>query len=179
LATFRQRAFELAAGQYGYITSADAAKLEIPRIELVKLASRSGLRRVAYGLYRFDDLPSTRFDQFYEAVARVGRDAHLTGDAVLALHELGQVNPRRIRVGTPRRVERQLPDWIEMIKEAVPAESLTVYELVPSTTVAYAIAACVSTVMDSRLLGAVDRAENDGLITRQQAVALRTKIGAR
>jgi hypothetical protein len=81
-------------------------------------------------------------------------------------------------VGTPRRVERHVPDWIEKIRETVPAESLTVYELVPSTTVAYAIAACVSTVMGSRLLGAVDRAENDGLITRQQAVVLRNKIGA-
>jgi hypothetical protein len=60
-------------------------ELGIPNIELVKLSTRGGLRRVAYGLYRFNDLPSTRFDQFYEAVARVGRDAHLTGDAVLVV----------------------------------------------------------------------------------------------
>ncbi|MCU1400122.1 MAG: hypothetical protein JWN62_3231 [Acidimicrobiales bacterium] len=44
-----------------------------------------------------------------EAVLRVGADAYLTHDAVLAFHELAQVNPRLIRVGTPRRVRARMP----------------------------------------------------------------------
>ena len=179
MVTYRQRAWDLAVGQYGYVTSGEAAGLGIPHSDLVKLASRGNLRRVAYGLYRFDDLPSTRVDQFYEAVARVGRDAYLTGDAVLVFHDLAQVNPRRIRVGTPRRVDRQLPPWIELVREKVPADALTVYEQVPSTTVSYAIEACIATVIGERLLAAVDRAEQQGLVTRAEAVSLRGKIGPR
>ena len=92
--SYRRRLWDFAVGQYGYVRAADAHDLEIPVVELGKLAARGQIRHVAYGLYRFDDLPPTRFDRFFEAVARVGGDAHLTGDAVLALHELGQVNPR-------------------------------------------------------------------------------------
>ena len=114
--------WDFAVGQYGYVRAADAHDLEIPVVELGKLAARGQIRHVAYGLYRFDDLPPTRFDRFFEAVARVGGDAHLTGDAVLALHELGQVNPQVVRVGTSRRVRAQLPKWIAIERETLPAE---------------------------------------------------------
>jgi len=60
--------------------------------------------------------PSTSRDQFMEAVLRVGPKAYLTHDAVLALHNLGLVNPRRIRVGTPRRARPRLPDYVEVVQ---------------------------------------------------------------
>lgn len=172
--TYRYRARELALGQYGYITTEDARELGIPVIELGKLAARGQVRHVAYGLYRFDDLPPTQYDRFYEAAARVGRDAHLTGDAVLALHGLALVNPRQIRVGTPRRVRTALPDWIKLVHESIEPRHLTRYELIPSTTVAYAIRACASTVMSDRLATAVDEALAEGLVTPADARELRT-----
>lgn len=174
MATYRNQLWELATGQYGYVTTTDAAELGVPDVELRKIAARGRIRRVGHGLYRFDDLPPTRTDQFYEAVARVGPDAHLTGDAVLAFHELALVNPRRIRVGTGRRVQRQLPEWIEVIRENVPAAALTAYELVASTTVAYALEQCLPILMEERLVDAVNKAERDGLITRREAARLRT-----
>lgn len=48
-------------GQYGYVTAADARTLGIPMVELGKLAARGQIHHVAYGLYRFDDLPPTRY----------------------------------------------------------------------------------------------------------------------
>jgi len=81
------------------------------------------------GLYRFDDIPPSRYDQFYEALARVGGDAHLTGDAVLALHELALVIPRQVRVGTSRRVRAALPAWIKIVRESADLDDLTRYEL--------------------------------------------------
>ena len=177
-ATYRQRAKELALGQYGYLTTADAEELGIPKNELVKMAGRGDFRHVAHGLYRFEDIPSTPYDQFYEAVARVGAGAHLTGDAVLAFHNLALVNPRRIRVGTPRRVERRLPPWLEMVRQRIPLEDLTVYELVPSTTVARAIRDCVPIVMGDRLHAAVDEAVSQGLVRERDVQGLRDAINA-
>ncbi len=174
--TYRRRAWELAIGQYGYVRSADAHQLGIPVVELGKLAARGQIRHVAYGLYRFDDLPPTRYDQFFEAVARVGSDAHLTGDAVLALHNLALVNPRRIRVGTARRVRTQLPEWIQVVNETVDTSDLTTYELIPSTTVAHAMAACSDTVMSERLLTAVDDARRQGLLTAIEEADLRAEL---
>lgn len=174
--TYRQRAWELAIGQYGYVTTADAHELGIPVIELGKLSARGQIRHVAYGLYRFDDLPPTRYDTFFEAVARVGRDAHLTGDAVLALHNLALVNPRQIRVGVARRVRAELPGWIEVVREEVAPEDLTRYELIPSTTVAHAIRACQGTVMSDRLLTAIGDARREGLITADEDRDLRDEL---
>lgn len=167
----------MAIGQYGYVTTADARSLGIPVIELGKLAARNQVRHVAYGLYRFDDLPPTRYDQFFEAVARVGKDAHLTGDAVLALHNLALVNPRQVRVGTTRRVRSTLPAWIKVVNEAVDPDELTRYELIPSTTVAHALRACSGTVMSDRLVTAVDEARREGLITTTEARELRHEFG--
>src|SRR5688572_25436351 len=113
--TYRRRLRELALDQYGYVTTANAEQIDVPAVELRKLASRGGLAHVAYGLYRFDDVPVTHRDDFMEAVLRVGRDAYVTHDAVLALHDLGLVNPRRIRVGTPHRVRSRIPDQIEVV----------------------------------------------------------------
>ena len=45
------------------------------------------VEHVAYGLYRFDDSPRTGKEELIEAVLRVGAEAFLTHDSVLALHE--------------------------------------------------------------------------------------------
>lgn len=174
--TYRQRLWDFAVGQYGYVRTADARDLEIPAVELAKLAARGMIRNVAYGLYRFDDLPPTRFDRFFEAVARVGEGAHLTGDAVLALHELGQVNPNVVRVGTPRRVRAEMPGWIAVVRETLPDGALTSYESIPSATVAHAIRSCRDTVMSDRLLDAVEDGRRQGLLTPAEQRAFRTDL---
>ena len=74
-----------------------------------------------------------------EAVLRAGPGAYLTHDAVLALHDLGQVNPRRIRIATPKRARPHTPDYVEIIKRDLPAGQLTTVEGIPATTVAQAL----------------------------------------
>lgn len=169
MSTHRQRAWDLAMGQYGYISTDDAAAVGIPAVELAKIAGRGGLRHVAYGLYHFDDMPPTRYDQFYEAVRRVGDDAYLTGEAVLALHGLASVNPRRIRVGTRQRVRRTLPDWIEVVKEDNGDEDLVSFEGIPTTTIVAAFRACRERVMSDRLRAAVPVARSEGLLSEEES----------
>src|SRR3954464_4863876 len=118
--TYRRRLRERALDQYGYVTTRDARELGVPPVELRKLSQRGGLEHVAHGLYRFDDIPHTGRDQFMEAVLRVGPDAFLVGDAVLALHDLALVNPRAIRVATPHRERHRLPDFLKVERRDVP-----------------------------------------------------------
>jgi predicted transcriptional regulator of viral defense system len=176
--TVRRQLREVALGQYGYVATADAQELGIAAVELGKLAARGQISHVAYGLYRFDDIPPTTYDQFFEAVARVGPAAHLTGDGVLAMHGLAQVNPRTIRVGTPRRVRAQLPDWITVVRQRIDPSDLIRYELVASTTVARAIRDCRATIITERLLAAVDDARRAGLITTTEAAQLLKELAA-
>ena len=162
--TYRRRLRDRALDQYGYVTARDGEELGVPAVELRKLAQRGGLEHVAYGLYRFEEIPRTDRDQYMEAVLWVGADSYLTHDAVLALHDLGLVNPRRIRVGAPRRVRARLPGHIEVIQRRLEPTDLTVYEAIPSTTVARALLDCRGLVMRERLMDAGHEAARRGLL---------------
>jgi predicted transcriptional regulator of viral defense system len=112
-----------------------------------------------------------------EAVMRVGADAYLTHDAVLAFHELAQVNPRLIRIGTPRRVRARLPDFIEVARQQIDPADLTVYEGVPSATVARALIDCRDIIIRDRLLDAVATAKKTGLLRTREAQRVLDAIG--
>jgi predicted transcriptional regulator of viral defense system len=176
--TYRRRLYDRAIDQYGYVSTNDAEDLKVPAVELRKIAQRGRVRHVAYGLYRFDDVPPNSRDQFMEAVMRVGPTAYLTHDAVLALHDLGLVNPRRIRVGTRLRARPHLPDFIEVIREQLDPHDLTVYEGIPSATVARALIDCRMLVMGERLAVAAREAVQRGLIPRRDVERVFAELGA-
>jgi len=176
--TYRRRLLARAMDQYGYVTTRDAQDLGVPPVELRKIAARGGVESVAYGLYRFEDVPRTRWDDFMEAVLRVGPDAYLFGDAVLAMHELALVNPRRTKVGTRRRARPKLPPTIEIVNADVPDDEVTTYEGIPAVTVARALRDCRGKIMQDRWLDAVRDAEQQGLIREPEAVQLRRELTA-
>ena len=161
---YREIVRELAMDQYGYVTTKDAASAGVPAGELPKLAARGGLENVAYGLYRVPDAPTTEFDQFAEALARVGGGAYLHGESVLALWGLADVNPRHIKVAVPRRARPKLPAYIELTL-AADDQHTTVYEGLAAQPVADAILECRGRIETERLLGAAKQARADGLLT--------------
>jgi predicted transcriptional regulator of viral defense system len=172
----RQAVREIALDQYGYVTTRDATKAHVPAVELRKLAARGALTNVAYGLYRLVDARPTEYDQFAEALLRVGDGAYLRGDAVLALHKLALVNPVRIRVGAPRRVRAVLPDFIDLCQEVLPSEYLTVYQGLRTTTVGRALLDCRGQVMTERLLDGAKQAKADGLLTGREYARVRRTL---
>jgi predicted transcriptional regulator of viral defense system len=174
--TYRRRLRK--AANRGFVTPTTADAAGVPQIEVRKLASRGWLDHVARGVYCFADLVDDERAQFYEAVLSVGPDAYLTRDAVLAFHDLALVNPRRIRVGTKRRVRRQLPDYIEVVREDLPASDLTSYDGLASATVARALRDCIGTVMTDRLVDATQHARDEGLIRRREHAGLLEELGA-
>lgn len=118
----------------------------------------------------------TEYDQFAEALLRVGDGAYLRGDAVPALHHLALVNPRRIRVGVARRVRAALPDFIELREEERPESELTDYEGLRNTTVAAALLDCRNQVMTERLVDAAKQAKAEGLLTDREYARVRRAL---
>jgi predicted transcriptional regulator of viral defense system len=168
-ATYRRRLHERALEQYGYITTRDAAEMDIPRAGLQMVARRGGLSHVGYGVYRFDDVPATERDGYMEAVLLVGDGAFLEADAVLALHDLALVNPRRLRVRTTARVRKTLPPTVQVLWPThIPEADRTVYEGIPCTTVARALTDCIGIVMRERLIDAANDAAERGLLRRNE-----------
>ncbi len=179
-ATNRRNLHERALEQYGFVTTRDARELGITKNAFDQLVHRGGLTRVAFGVYRFDDIPVTGRDGYMEAVLTVGRDAFLIADAVLSLHDLALVNPTRIRVGTPHRVRVTTPPTIKVVwTTRVPPEDLTVYEGIPCTTVARALVDCIGIVMRERLIEAARDAAMRGLLRRNETARVLEQMGER
>lgn len=155
---------EMAYGHYGYVTTREAAEAGVPPVELPKLAARGGLENIAYGLYRVPDVPPTPFDQFAEALLRVGEGAYLYGESVLALFGLANVNPRKIKVAIGRRARPKLPSYIEL-KYTKGGAPTTHYEGLKAQPVADALLESRGRIATERLLDAAKEARAEGLIT--------------
>jgi hypothetical protein len=177
-AGYRSALYTLAAEHHGFVTTEMARAIGVPSVEVRKLAARGGMSNVARGLYRVEGIDGGDRAPYAEAVLRVGDDAHLVGDSVLAFHDLALVNPRRIKVGTPRRVRKDLPSHIQLVHTQTDPADLTEYDGIPSLTVAAAIRDSIGAVMPERLSEAVERAADEGLVRRRDATALLAKIGA-
>ena len=161
---YRDIVREIAFDHYGYVTTRDAIEAGVPAVELPKLADRGGLENVAYGLYRVPDVPPTRYDQFAEALLRVGDGAYLHGESVLALFGLADVNPRQIKVAVRRRARPKLPAFIELTQVRSDVRT-TLYEGLESQTVADALLECRGRIEVERLLTAAQLARVEGLLT--------------
>lgn len=161
---YRDVVREIALDQYGYVTTRDAAEAGVPAGELPKLAARGGLENIAYGLYRIPDVRPTEFDQFAEALLRVGEGAYLHGESVLALFGLADVNPRRIKVAVPRRARPTLPPTIELTQVTGNVHTVF-YEGLAAQPVADAILECRGRIENTRLLTAAKQARAEGLMT--------------
>ncbi|GAA5015335.1 type IV toxin-antitoxin system AbiEi family antitoxin domain-containing protein [Actinopolymorpha pittospori] len=177
--SYREVLHEIALGEYGLVSTRDAADEGIPIVELRKLAARGALERVGYGVYRDPTVPPSDLDQYALAVRLVGDDAYLMGESVLARHNLALVNPSRITVGTPHRVSKTLPPVVHAIRRNLPDGVLTVEDGIAQTTVAQAIIDCMDTVMSDRLRDAIGAAGRAGLLTRLEQGALRARFARR
>lgn len=164
-----RRLHELALDQHGLVTTQDARGVDVDPAYLRQMVERGTIEHVAYGLYRFPEVPVTAYTPLMEAVLWVGEEAVLSHDAVLSLHGLANANPSVIRVSTPRRVRRSDPPVaVEIIRRTVPDGDLTRYEGIPSTTVARALLDSRELVMRSRLVDAARQARAEGLIRRRR-----------
>lgn len=161
---YREIVREIALDHYGYVTTKRAVEAGVPAVELPKLTARGGLENVAYGLYRVLDIPVTAYDQFAEALLRVGKGAYLHGESVLALFGLAEVNPRQIKVAVHRRARPKLPAWIDLI-HVRDEERTMVYEGMASQPVADAILECRGRIETGRLVEAAKQARGEGLLT--------------
>lgn len=175
--TYRDLVHEIAADNYGYVTTRQAERAGVPKVELVKLATRNRFAHVAYGLYRDETIPHSPLDEYAEATLRAGAGAFLRGESVLALLGLADVNPRSITVATPKRTRREVPAHIALTSAPAGATP-TVYEGIASQTVADALLECRGRIQQARLLEAANQARAQGYLTTAEMSHVREMLAA-
>ena len=159
--------YEIAADNYGLITSAEAKGAGASDKELSRIAKDGRLTRIGYGVYRIKHWVPTANDVFAESIALVGPGAYLYGESVIAMHALAPTNPARIHVATPNRVRRSLPASVHVVRRPECGD-VTEYEGIPSQAIPAAIRSCKGTMMSERLIGAAHRARELGLIRAEE-----------
>ena len=170
-----EKVYQVASERYGLITVEDAAQLGIHRKQLLAWEAIGRLERCGRGVYRLDHYLPTPYDHYAEAIALVGRGAVIYGDAVLAMHNLGLVNPTQIQVAVGKRVRRELPDWIRLVKKPRDIKE-DVFEGIACQNVADAIRTCKGTVMRERLVDAIEQAGREGIVSRSEYQELKKEF---
>jgi predicted transcriptional regulator of viral defense system len=163
--TYRQQLRELAFDTHGVITTRQATEAGVPAVEIRKLAARGALAPLGHGVYRMLEAPTTPLDEYAEAVALAGPGAVLADEAVLAALDLAQVNLRRIRVATSRRVRAAVPNTVEIIRRDIDDHDRGDVDGIPAMTVQAAILACRGRIMTERLVDATRTAARRELIS--------------
>ncbi|MBR0405809.1 MAG: type IV toxin-antitoxin system AbiEi family antitoxin domain-containing protein [Eggerthellaceae bacterium] len=170
--------YEIAADNFGLITSSQARAAGVTNNELVQYARRGRIERVGQGVYRLTRRIPEPNDPYALAVALVGPDAFLYGEAVLGMLELCPTNPAYLHVATPHRVRKSLPGYIRLVH--TPGETAgAVYDGVPSQSVADAIRAARASVMRGRLEEAVERARQEGYLLADDAREIARELEVR
>ena len=167
--TYRRILRELAFDAHGVVTVREAEAADVPAVEVRKLAARGALSRVGTGVYLMNEAPRDGLTEFAVAVALAGEGAVLADEAVLAAHDLAQVNLRRIRVASDRRVRKFLPDSIELIDRSIPIEDRDDIDGIPAMRLGAALLSSRGRVASSRLIDAARLAAARGLIDHAEA----------
>lgn len=173
---YRSQLRELAFDTHGVVTTAAAARIGVPAVEVRKLASRGALDQIGRGVYRMLEAPAGRLNEFAEAVALAGHGAVLADESVLAALDLTHVNLRRIRIASPRRVRVNLPATVELVHRQIPAEDRGDVEGIPAMTVPAAIRGARGRVMTERLIEATRAAAAKGLLGPSDEADLLTEL---
>jgi predicted transcriptional regulator of viral defense system len=172
--------YEIAEGQSGFFTAAQAKAAGLHQVRLVQLAKQGDIARESRGVYRFTRFPVTQFGHYMAAVLWpqvrrpdvVGVVSHQTA---LSIHNLSDVNPVRIHVTLPAtvRLRRQIPKVLVIHYADLAPDDVERVEGVPVTIPARSIrdahashlgAEIVGTaIADGRRSGALGLAEADAL----------------
>jgi predicted transcriptional regulator of viral defense system len=162
--------------RYGFVTTEDATDLGIATGELSKLAARGRLRHVAYGIYRFPELPESAQDPYMLATLWAGPQSVLSHDTALALYELCDINPAKIHVAVPPgyRTRRKNAGAYVLHHEDIDPADIGWWEAIPAVRPAAAIRQASEGAVPAYLAHqAISNGLDRGILRKHQAADLK------
>jgi predicted transcriptional regulator of viral defense system len=138
--------YDLAEGQLGYFTTAQAREAGLHPVRLVQLHRHGDIERLSRGVYRLTRYPVSPLGQYMEAalwpqVRRPGAQATVSHESALAIYGLSDVSPAKVHVTLPHalRIRRTVPRHLIIHYANLEAQDIKQVEGVPVTTAARTI----------------------------------------
>jgi predicted transcriptional regulator of viral defense system len=136
-----QKLYEIAEGQLGYFTAAQAKAAGVHQVRLVQLHKSGDLERVSRGVYRLARYPVSPLGQYMEAalwpqVRRPAERGVISHASALALYGLSDASPTKVHLTLPAgaRVRRAVPRHLVVHYTDLPPEDVQEVEGIPVTT---------------------------------------------
>lgn len=155
MTTARQRLWDPALDQHGFVTMDDANGAGLTKAMIDNLVARRRLLRVAHGVYRFPELPATEFDPYMLAVLWTrAPEACLSHDTALAAYDVCDINPDRIHltVNRRRRIRRTEGERYLVHYQDLRREEIGWWQQIPTAKLPTAIKQCIDTGVPTYLL---------------------------
>lgn len=160
---------EISASQWGMVTTAQAEKVGVSRLELSRLASRGRMERIAQGVYKYAGVPGAMTDALKavwlstepgylaeERLSGAGISVVVSGESAAMLHGVGDLRAERHEFTVSVRRQTQRSDVRYRVR-AVEHRDLTIVDGLPVTSVERTVADLVETRTDLSLVGGVVR----------------------
>lgn len=164
------RLFEVAAGQYGYLTADDAHDMGVPVTRLNTMVARGALVHVSRGVYRFPIFPTSPLDEYFEMTLWPRGGGVISHATALDLHGLCDVNPAKIDVTVKptHRTTRELPPVMRLHRRALAEDEMTWHEGIPIVNLKKAILDGIEQHLGSELIDqAIETAKKRGVLRRR------------
>jgi predicted transcriptional regulator of viral defense system len=171
--------YHIAEQQAGYFTSAQAARARL-QSKLLWHHEKSGrLIRVAHGVYRLAQFPTSPFEDLFVAWLRCGPKAVISHESALSVYDLSDVIPGEVHVTVPRTASRRRPG-IRLHTNRLRSQDIKKREGLPITSVPRTIADVAKAGLgEEQVRSAIHQAVERGLANKRSLVVEAKRRGGR
>lgn len=171
--------YRIAEQQAGYFTARQAARAGFSWERLTDYSKSGRFQRVARGIYRLSQFPSSRFEDLFVAWLRCGIKAVISHESALAVYDLSDVIPSETHVTVPRTASRR-HKGIRLHTNQLRRTDVVKREGFPVTSVPRTIADVAKAgLSEDHIDRAIREAIQRGLTTKQALLAQAKKRGGR
>jgi predicted transcriptional regulator of viral defense system len=174
----RRQLLALAARQSGYFTAAQAKQIGYSYQAQKYHVDAGNWRRIDRGLFRLPEWPVGEHDDLVRWSLWSKQRAVVSHETALAVHDLGDVNPRAIHLTVPDRFGQEPPSHIILHRNGLDADDVMEFE-------GFRITTPLRSLFDVAASGApqetVDKAVSDaltvGVVSRRQLLQRADEFG--
>jgi predicted transcriptional regulator of viral defense system len=171
--------YHLAEQQAGYFTARQAARAGFSGERLTDYSKNGRFQRVARGVYRLTQFPSSRFEDLFVAWLKCGPKSAISHESGLAFYDLSDVLPGEVHVTVPRTASRRRKG-IRLHTNRLPRTNVVKREGLQVTSVPHTIADVARAgLSEDHVARAIREALERGLTTSQALMAEAKRRGGR